>query len=140
MGTNKLSIKNSNSILLIAPCGMNCTLCYAYQRNKNHCPGCRVESNNKNIPCINCRIKNCKNFNDTSKSFCYDCESFLCKPLKHLDKRYRTKYNMSMIDNLVSIKKDGIKKFILNENKRWACKICGESICVHKGSCLNCSN
>ncbi len=142
MGTNKLSIKNSNSnsILLIAPCGMNCALCYAYQRTKNHCPGCRIESDTKNISCVNCRIKNCKNLNNPGKSFCYECESFPCNLLKHLDKRYRTKYKMSMIENLEYIKMNGLKKFIHNENKKWACNICGENICVHKGSCLNCSN
>ena len=140
MGTNKLSIKNSNSILLIAPCGMNCTLCYAYQRTKNLCPGCGIDDDQKSFSCTNCRIKNCKNLKNTSKSFCYDCISFPCKLLNHIDKRYHTKYNMSMIDNLVSIKKNGIKKFILNENKKWVCRICGESICVHKGGCLNCSN
>lgn len=140
MGTNTSSIKNSNSILLIAPCGMNCTLCYAYQRSKNHCPGCRIDDEGKAFSCVNCRIKNCENFNDTSKSFCYQCESYPCKRLKHLDKRYRTKYNMSMIENLEHIKKNGLKKFIGYENKRWACKSCGENICVHKGGCLNCIN
>jgi len=140
MGTNKLSIENSNSILLIAPCGMNFTLCYAYQRNKNHCPGCRIESDTKNISCINCRIKNCENINDTSKNFCYQCESFPCKILDYLDKRYRTKYNMSMIENLEYIKKNGLKKFIVNENKKWACSNCGENIYVHKDGCLICSN
>lgn len=140
MGINKLSIKNSNSILLIAPCGMNCTLCYAYQRTKNHCPGCRIDDEEKSFSCVNCRINNCNNFKDTNKSFCYECESFPCNLLKHLDKRYRTKYNMSMIDNLEYIKKNGLKKFIVNENKRWACKSCGENICVHKNGCINCSN
>ena len=57
MGTNILSIKNSNSIRLIAPCGMNCTLCYAYQRTKNHCPGCRTDDEQKAFSCTNCRIK-----------------------------------------------------------------------------------
>ena len=140
MATNNLSIKNSNSIMLIAPCGMNCTLCYAYQRTKNYCPGCRIDDEQKSFSCVNCRIKNCKNLKDTSKSYCYECENFPCRILKHLDKRYRTKYNMSMIENLEYIKKNGLKKFIINENKRWACSNCGENICVHKGGCINCSN
>ena len=28
---------------LVAPCGMNCRLCHAYQREMNHCNGCRNE-------------------------------------------------------------------------------------------------
>lgn len=45
-----------------------------------------------------------------------------------------------MIENLEHIKKNGLNKFIVNENKRWACINCGENICVHKDGCLNCSN
>lgn len=30
---------------LIAPCGMNCQLCYAFQREKNKCPGCLGDEN-----------------------------------------------------------------------------------------------
>jgi len=58
--------------------------------------------------------------------------------LKHLDKRYRTKYYMSMIENLESIEKIGVKKFVLNEKKRWKCPGCNGVICVHKGKCLKC--
>jgi len=32
---------------LIAPCGMNCALCMAYQRQKNHFNGCNLDNNNK---------------------------------------------------------------------------------------------
>jgi len=28
------------STVLIAPCGMNCRLCMAYQRDKKQCKGC----------------------------------------------------------------------------------------------------
>jgi hypothetical protein len=140
MSSNRLPLKIDTAKLLIAPCGMNCALCYAYQRTKNHCPGCRVDDVTKAFSCINCRIKNCENFNDENKSFCYECNRFPCERLKHLDKRYRTKYNMSMIENLEYIKNNGLKKFIGYENKRWACKNCGDSICVHKNGCLKCSN
>ena len=139
MGTNNLSIINPNTNLLIAPCGMNCTLCYAYQRNKNKCPGCRIDAS-KPISRVICKIKTCKFFGDDENSFCYQCESFPCKNLKKLDKRYRNKYYMSMVDNLEYIRKNGLKKFIRSENIRWACKSCGGSICVHKGACINCSS
>ena len=32
--------------------------------------------------------------------YCYECAEFPCRSLKHLDKRYRTNYRMSMIENL----------------------------------------
>ena len=63
---------------------------------------------------------------------------FPCDQLKHLDKRYRTKYKMSMIENLAHIKKLGLTKFVANEKKRWACSECGGTICVHKGYCYSC--
>lgn len=59
----------------------------------------------------------------------------LCDNLKHLDKRYRTKYAMSMIENLVNIKKHGIRYFIKNEKVRWSCPECNGSICVHDRKC-----
>lgn len=31
---------------LIAPCGMNCALCYAYQRHSKPCGGCREGGSN----------------------------------------------------------------------------------------------
>jgi hypothetical protein len=58
--------------------------------------------------------------------------------LKHLDKRYRTKYEMSMIENLGNIKNFGIRKFLKNEDVRWTCSQCGGTICVHKKYCIDC--
>ena len=121
---------------LIAPCGMNCGVCMAYLRAKNHCPGCRGDDTNKAKSCVNCRIKNC---NSLKSSFCFSCNVFPCERIKHLDKRYRTKYHMSMIENLDNIKKFGLKKFVSNEKKRWTCPKCGGVICVHRG-CINCGD
>jgi len=47
--------------------------------------------------------------------FCFECKKFPCDRLKHLDKRYRTKYHMRMIENLEILKKLGLKQFIQNE-------------------------
>jgi hypothetical protein len=128
---------NLNGILLIAPCGMNCGLCMAYQRERNKCAGCRIIDRNKPKTRINCKIKICSHHKDKN-AFCFKCDSFPCSILQKLDKRYRTKYNMSMIANLEDIKKIGIEKFVKNEKKKWKCKSCGSLVCVHKGYCLNC--
>jgi hypothetical protein len=132
------NIATQNEVLLIAPCGMNCGLCMAYLREKNKCPGCRGEDAIKLITRTNCRIKNCVALEKGNNNFCFTCEKYPCERLKHLDKRYRTKYNMSMIENLDNIKKSGIKKFIKNEKERWMCPNCGGTICVHKGYCYSC--
>lgn len=123
---------------LIAPCGVNCGICLAYLREKKKCPGCRGSDENKSFSCINCRIKNCDELNKNNIKFCFECKKIPCTRLKNLDKRYRLKYNMSMIENLENIKKFGVRKFVNNEKIRWACPKCGETICVHRGCCYNC--
>ena len=128
---------------LIAPCGMNCRLCISYQfREKDlnkkgfhrkYCPGC--------IP----RGENCKHMaricslvGEGKVRFCYECEEYPCKRLKSLDKRYSTKYNMSMIENLDMIKEKGMKAFLEKEEKKWTCPTCGGITCCHAGLCLEC--
>ena len=123
---------------LIAPCGMNCGLCYAYLREKNKCPGCRENDENKSISVLNCRIKNCDELNNNKLRFCNKCKKFPCQRIKHIDKRYRTKYFMSMIENLENISKYGIRQFVKNERDRWTCSTCGGIMCVHHGACFTC--
>jgi hypothetical protein len=55
-----------------------------------------------------------------------------------LDKRYRIKYKMSMIENLGTIKNFGMRIFLRHEKSRWTCTTCGGTICVHKGYCIDC--
>ena len=123
---------------LIAPCGMNCGVCLAYLREKRKCPGCHGEDANKPVTRKKCVIKNCEMIQRSKSKFCFECENYPCKRLKQLDKRYRTKYNMSMIENLENIKKIGLSAFIENEKERWHCTSCGGVICVHRGYCLSC--
>jgi hypothetical protein len=127
-----------NIFSLIAPCGMNCGICLAYLREKNKCPGCRGAGLNKPVTRSQCKIKNCSTFIKDMSLFCFECEKLPCDRLKHLDKRYRTKYQMSMIENLEQIKKVGIKKFVAAEKTRWVCSECGGIVCVHKGCCVRC--
>jgi len=129
---------------LIAPCGMNCGLCIAYQFkdqdlnkkgfHKTYCQGC--------LP----RGKNCTHLGDRCEllgkgkvRFCLECKTYPCNLLKALDKRYRTKYHMSMIENLNEIKEIGTEKFLEKDALKWTCTECGGTICCHNGLCLNCN-
>jgi len=123
---------------LIAPCGINCGLCLAYQRQKNKCPGCRYSLPGKPYSCQNCIIVNCNYFTGNKEKFCYNCQSFPCQRLKRLDKRYRAKYGLSVLENLMSIKSEGIRNFICNERQKWRCIKCGELICMHRKDCPIC--
>lgn len=129
---------------LIAPCGMNCSLCVSYQFyksdlnkngfNKKYCPGCIPRGKH----CL-FMSKHCETMKKGLVRFCYECSSFPCTRLKDLDKRYKTKYNMSMIDNLNKIKQSGITTFLKEQKSIWKCTNCDEYICCHNSLCLNCN-
>lgn len=123
---------------MIAPCGMNCALCYAYQRDKNKCDGCWGAHEQKPNSCRKCSITNCGHLAKTESKFCYECEKYPCRRLKDLDKRYRGKYHMSMLENLSNIRTYGIDAFIKNEEQKWKCPDCGDTYCVHHHHCPSC--
>lgn len=124
---------------LIAPCGMNCGTCIAYMRVKNSCPGCRIYSSGKAVSVQKCIIPRCTNLVRITSGFCYDCEKYPCLRLKQLDKRYRSKYKTSFIENLTIIKEKGIDNFLEFETKRRTCHNCGSVLSVHRDQCLICN-
>jgi len=136
--------KNTTAIPtdLIAPCGMNCRLCWGYIREKNTCPGCQNinrQESHKSKYRTTCIIRNCEKLAKSKTQYCSDrCDSYPCARLKKLDKRYRTKYGMSMIENLQMINGVGIRNFIQNEKSKWICPECSNMICVHRPKCINC--
>jgi hypothetical protein len=129
---------------LIAPCGMNCSICVSYLALKNelkeqgfrksYCAGCLPRGKNCTF-----MKKQCSLLGNGLVRFCYMCGDFPCSRLKALDKRYRTKYHMSMIENLEFIKEQGIEGFLKQEEAKWRCPECGDVICCHNGLCLHCS-
>ena len=131
-------MKEAERIKLIAPCGMNCSICMAYLREKNKCPGCRGSDIGKPVTRVKCKIKTCEVFQNGEARYCFECKKFPCARMEHLDRRYRTKYDMSMIENLENIKKLGIRRFLRNEKERWICPECGGTVCVHRGYCYSC--
>jgi hypothetical protein len=124
---------------LIAPCGMNCGTCLAYLREKKRCPGCRKNSEDKSVSVRKCIITQCSYLEKTKSKFCYECEKFPCKRVKQLDKRYRTKYRTSFIENLLMIKEKGIGNFLDFESERRTCPDCGSALSVHRVNCLKCN-
>ncbi len=111
---------------LIAPCGMNCGVCRAYLRPKNPCRGCSDAEQNLPKSRANCRMRLCQK---RTGRFCYDCAEFPCDRLRHLDRRYRTRYGMSEIENLGSIREHGMERFLEGECARWVSD--SGVLCVH---------
>lgn len=126
--------------LIIAPCGINCSLCRNYVRESKSCPGCRGGESNKSNSCLTCSIMNCMKLAAGNHQFCFSCTNFPCVELKRLDRRYRTKYAVSVIENLERIQSGGIKRFIADENVKWICSECGARLCMHKPACGNCGH
>lgn len=129
---------------LIAPCGMNCAICSGYLAFKHavksqgirmpYCAGCRQ----RDKKCAFLK-KKCQLLLEGQVKYCYECQGFPCERLLHIDKRYKTFFRMSMINNLEYIKEYGIKRFLDNEEERWQCTECGDVICCHNGICFHCS-
>jgi hypothetical protein len=122
----------------VAPCGINCSVCYCFLREKNNCKGCCGPDDKKPKHCVQCSIKNCALLAETRSMFCMGCEIYPCKRLKQLDKRYREKYKTSILGNLEFIRTEGLQTFIGKENEKWTCLQCGGVICMHKRSCTKC--
>jgi len=131
-------------IELIAPCGMNCGICSSYLAFKNdiknkgikmpYCAGCRP----RNKQCAFLK-KRCEILLNGKVTYCFECASYPCERLRHIDKRYfLSKFRMSMIENLEYIKENGMDKFLKKEEEKWRCPECGGVICCHNGICYSC--
>lgn len=126
--------------MIVAPCGVNCSLCRAYIREHNACTGCRGDDCNKSNASLTCSIKNCSQLETGNHQFCFSCSKYPCSDLRHLDERYRTKYGVSVIANLERIKSVGIAAFVAEETSKWSCTECGTRLCMHKPKCVNCGH
>ena len=128
---------------LVAPCGMNCALCSAYQAHammpddSQHklprCAGCRPRG--KQCAYIK---KSCGRLGQGKLTYCYECETFPCAHLAHLDERYRKNYSYSMIDTLKAIQQNGVEAALAAQRERHKCPRCGGIICIHNGKCYRC--
>jgi hypothetical protein len=128
---------------LIAPCGMNCAICSGYLARQYE-----VKSQGIRMPyCTGCRPrdkqcaflkKRCQLLLSGQVQYCYECPDFPCERLRHIDRRYKTFFRISLIENLEDIKEKGIEAFLKKEEEKWRCPECGGVICCHNGICFNC--
>jgi len=127
---------------LIAPCGMNCGICKAFlaysrsvpaQRGTvTHCSGCLPRNKN-------CYIKRgCRKLGKNEVKFCFECEMLPCKNVDRLDRRYRERYGMSMVENLKELKEKSMEEFLRVQKEKYECPKCGDVLSVHDGKCYAC--
>ena len=128
---------------LIAPCGMNCAVCsnylaYVNNRNKSQCSGCRP--GNKKCTYL---FEKCSGINhslpgNADARFCFECDQYPCQEINRMDRRYRKTYQMSVKDNLQSIKENGLPAFLSEQYTKHHCAACGEMVSVHNKKCFHC--
>jgi hypothetical protein len=143
IGRGLAATKTMKKAELIAPCGMNCGICSGYLAGTRD-----VKARGIKIPyCTGCRPrgkkcaflkKRCDLLLNGKVQYCHECRSFPCERLQGLDTRYQTLFRMSMIENLESIKENGIAQFLRQQSERWKCQKCGGVICCHNGVCFDC--
>lgn len=122
--------------MMLAPCGMNCMVCYKHLARKVPCPGCLSQDNAKPGHCLQCAIKECAL--QKSHTHCFRCGEYPCKSIKRLDKSYTSKYGVSLIENGCYIKENGADSFFSAQQKQFCCPACGGVISLHDSECSEC--
>ncbi|MEA5014323.1 MAG: DUF3795 domain-containing protein [Candidatus Limiplasma sp.] len=121
---------------MIAPCGVNCFACSAYLDGKKPCHGCRAPKERiTRRSCGNCVKKRCAL--ERGVQWCFECSRFPCARIKDLDKRYREKYGVDLVQNGLDAKRD-MEAFLLAQRERFACQSCGGVISQHHQKCSAC--
>ena len=121
---------------MLAPCGIDCGVCYVHLKNKKPCLGCWGQDDSKPQHCRQCKIKVCAM--EQGIDFCSSCSSFPCAIIKRLDKSYRQRYQVSLVDNALRQKRVGAKQHLSEEREKWMCVDCGGVISLHDRVCSEC--
>ena len=126
---------------MIAPCGLDCSICKRALAEISPCAGCRGPNDNKPEFCsMGCGIILCEERKENGYLFCDECPDFPCADVMEKETRYGSKYPLreSPLENLRVIREAGMAAFLERERKKWTCPSCGGVICVHTGVCSGC--
>ena len=135
-GNHHMKTEAKIPVMMLAPCGMNCAVCYAHLRKKKTCLGCRGQEESQPQYCRRCKIRECAI--SRGIDFCSECLSFPCPPVRQMDKRYRLRYRVHLIENGIRIKTISARRFLLEEKQKWTCLHCGGVISLHDRVCSEC--
>ncbi len=123
---------------MLAPCGMNCTVCYVYvgmRKYGNRCNGCLNSDEGKPKHCRACRIRTCVKSKGHVR--CLECNDFPCKLIKELERSYNKRYNESLVANSQSAREHSIEEFLEDDRKKRTCQ-CGGIVSIHDAECSEC--
>ena len=120
---------------LLAPCGVNCFVCYRHLVEKKPCQGCLASDENKPQACRTCAIEEC--CVERGYTRCFECPEFPCKESKRMERNYK-KYGVSLIGNGSAARDSGLEAFMDEERARWTCPECGGAVSQHSRICSAC--
>ena len=126
---------------MIAPCGLDCSLCSRAHLKENPCPGCNGPEEHKPSFCSSrCGIILCEKRKSNGYRFCDECTDYPCEDVMEKENRYTSQYPLfeSPLQNLKSIRETGIDAFLIREREQWTCRECGHALSVHTGICSGC--
>ena len=126
---------------MVAPCGLDCSLCSAAHKKKNPCPGCTGTDEYKPEFCsTRCTIIQCGKIKANKYRFCDECPDFPCEFSYERENRYMSQYVMkeSPFTNLKIIREKGMAAFLDDQKEKWTCKECGGVVSVHDDICSVC--
>ena len=123
-------------IMMFAPCGMNCMVCYKHCYHSKPCAGCLNSDRGKPEHCRKCKIKDC--IKDRGLSYCFECSDYPCKRIKSLEKSYNNRYQTSLMRNSALVQEYGLEKFMEQQKDLYTCPKCGGIISIHDRECSEC--
>ena len=96
---------------MIAPCGLDCSICKRALAGTDPCAGCRGPNDNKPEFCSErCGIILCEKRKSNGYSFCDECPDFPCADVMEKETRYGSQYPLreSPLENLRFIREAGM--------------------------------
>ena len=107
---------------MVAPCGLDCSICKRALVEISPCAGCRGPNDNKPEFCsAQCGIILCEKRKVNGYSFCDECPDFPCADVMEKETRYGSKYPLreSPLENLRVIREAGMAAFLEHERRQW---------------------
>ena len=121
---------------MLAPCGLNCLLCYRHL-GKNPCPGCRARLSEPDTYQRKCVMRAC--VLERGYFSCADCGERPCKRVKAFGKRYREGYGVDLAADAVRLRVIGAEALLREQIASHTCTICSHLIDLHFGRCSGCA-
>lgn len=124
---------------MLAPCGMDCAVCYKHVGIRKYAKpraGCLQGDIGKPEHCRTCKIISCAH--EKGHTRCLECMDFPCKLIKNMEKSYRQRYGVSLVENSLTAREKGVAAFLEQDRARWTCTACGGAFSLHDDVCSEC--